>query len=38
MGEVTGPPVGDMTLAGFAEVLKLQPKAVALRRRVQREG
>lgn len=28
MGEMTGPPVGDMALAGFAEVLKVQPKAV----------
>lgn len=28
MGEMTGPPVGDMKLAGFAEVLKLQPKTV----------
>jgi hypothetical protein len=25
---MTGPPVGDMILAGFAEVLKLQPKTV----------
>jgi hypothetical protein len=28
-GEITGPPVGDMILAGFAEVLKLQPKTIA---------
>jgi hypothetical protein len=28
IGEETGPPVGDMTLAGFAEVLRLQPKTV----------
>jgi hypothetical protein len=28
IGEDTGPPTGDMKLAGFAEVLKLQPKTV----------
>jgi len=28
IGEDTGPPTGDMTLAGFAEVLKLQPKTI----------
>lgn len=27
-GEITGPPVGDMRLAGFAEALKLQPKTI----------
>jgi hypothetical protein len=26
--EITGPPVGDMILAGFAEGLKLQPKTI----------
>ena len=29
IGSDTGPSTGDMTLAGFAEVLKLQPKTVA---------